>query len=154
MEIIKQWQDGLLKRPTFRFPKVVVASGERVAHLGPRCDFARVRLRFEPADEFSVSLKGVVISAEEAISDPESSEFAQAAILGALDELVMFSKHPTLNVHVILEQMEIHSIDSNAHAFRLAGRDAAYKALIDSGLSPWNKYVQWSIAATSEADRR
>ncbi|GHU07582.1 hypothetical protein AGMMS50225_04740 [Betaproteobacteria bacterium] len=151
MEIIKQWQDGLLKQPIFRFPKVVVASGERVAHLGPRCDFARVRLRFEPADEFGVSLKGAVISAEEAMSDQESSEFAQATILGVLDELVMFAKHPTLKVHVILEQIEIHPIDSNAHAFRLAGRDAAYKALIDSGLSPWNKYVHWSTGA---ADRR
>ncbi|GHT88925.1 hypothetical protein AGMMS49543_27710 [Betaproteobacteria bacterium] len=95
-------------------------------------------------DEFAVSLEDAIISSEEATSDQDSREFAQAAILGALDELVMFAKHPTLNVRVVLEQMEIHSIHSNAHAFRLAGRDAAHKALTDSGLLPWSKYVPWS----------
>lgn len=131
MEMLNQWRNELFNPPVFRFPKVVVASGERIAHLGPRFDFARVRLRFEPADVFAVSLEG-------APGDQDSMEFAQAALFGALDVLATFAKHPVLNVSVTLEQMEIDPVDSNAHAFRLAGRDAAYKALEDSGLRRWN----------------
>lgn len=131
MDILNQWRNGLFNSPVFRFPKVIVVSGERIAHLGPRFDFARVRLRFEPADAFAVSLEG-------APDDQDSIEFAQAALFGALDVLATFAKHPVFNVCVILEQMEIDPIDSNAHAFRLAGRDAAYKALEDSGLHRWN----------------
>jgi hypothetical protein len=131
MDLLNQWQDGLFNSPVFRFPKLVVASGERIAHLGPRFDFARIRLRFEPAETFTVSLEG-------APTDQDGMEFAQGALFGVLDVLMTFAKCPVLNVCVTIEQMEIDEIDSNAGAFRLAGRDAAYKALENSGLHQWN----------------
>ena len=129
-DILNQWRDGLFNPPFFCFPKVLVADGEHIAHLGPRFESAQVRLRFEPADAFIVSLECVLV-------DNAGTEFARAALFGALDILMTYSKHPILNVHVIIEQMEIDAIDSNARAFRLAGRDSARKALDSSGLRQW-----------------
>src|SRR4051794_2015722 len=131
MGILTQWRDSLLDPPVFRFPKVVTASGERIAHLGGRSDFARAQLRFEPADEFAVSLDG-------APSDSDAQEFAKGLIFGVLDVLKTFAKNPILNVKVIIERMEIHAIESNARAFRLAGRVATQKALKEAGMRRWD----------------
>jgi hypothetical protein len=131
MNILNQWRDCLLDPPIFRFPKVVTATGERVAHLGPRFDFARIHVRFEPADEFSASW-------EAPAGDPDEVEFIRGALFGVLDILVSFSKCPVINVKVVIERMEIDAVDSNAHAFRLAGRDAAQKALLEAGIRQWD----------------
>jgi hypothetical protein len=120
--IIDSWLSDVRARPAIRFPRAIVADGERTAHLGPRKEFAKVRIGFEPADSFECSTGGVS-------GDADSVAFAEAALLGALDVLITSAPYPILKVRVVIEKIEADPIDSSEQAFRLAGRDAARKAL-------------------------
>jgi hypothetical protein len=77
-EILAQWQSEHLKPPVLRFPKMVTARGERIGQTGSRFHFARVQLRFEPAETFIASTEGIP-------NDPDSLEFARGAMFGVLD---------------------------------------------------------------------
>ena len=61
--------------------------------------------------------------------DADSVAFAEAAVLGVLDALITSAPYPVLKVRVVIEKIEVDPIDSSEQAFRLAGRDAALKAL-------------------------
>lgn len=120
--VLDSWLSDVRARPAIRFPRAVVADGERAAHLGPRNEFAKVRVKFEPADAFECSMGGVP-------GDADSVAFAEAAVLGVLDALITSAPYPVLKVRVVIEKIEVDPIDSSEQAFRLAGRDAALKAL-------------------------
>ncbi len=55
--------------------------------------------------------------------------FTDAAILGVLDVLLVSRAHPIRDVVITLESVEVDPINSSWQAFRMAGRDAATKAL-------------------------
>ena len=120
--VLDSWLSDVRARPAIRFPRAIVADGERTVHLGPRNEFAKVRVKFEPADAFECSMGGVP-------GDADSVAFAEAAVLGVLDALITSAPYPVLKVRVVIEKIEVDPIDSSEQAFRLAGRDAALKAL-------------------------
>jgi hypothetical protein len=55
--------------------------------------------------------------------------YAEAAVMGIVDILMTAYPHPVKNVRISIEELEIHPVHSSRHAFRLAGRDAAARAL-------------------------
>lgn len=120
--VLDSWLSDVRARPAIRFPRAIVADGERTAHLGPRNEFAKVLAKFEPADAFECSMGDVP-------GDADSVAFAEAAVLGALDVLITSAPYPILKVRVVIERIEVDPVDSSEQAFRLAGRDAALKAL-------------------------
>ena len=99
MDLIEQWKIDAVCRPAVSIFHEAVVTGERIAHLGPRNDFVRITLRFEPADEFSVSMNRIVASTE-------IFQFAKAAIFGVLDILTTYASYPVLKVRVIVEHID------------------------------------------------
>lgn len=135
MDIISEWGREFLDAPLIQFPRVIVAEGERIAHLGPRYDFARVRARFEPAPLLMVTPFEMPIH-------KDSPAFAKATLFGILDVLATYEKQPILGTRITILGLEIDEVNSNERAFRLAGRSAAAKALEDAGFWMWQRASQ------------
>ena len=155
MKIFSEWCDSFLNTSSSTFPNTICTTGERIAHLGGRCDFARVWLRFDPANELITSIDSnpeIIISQDsnykliepiEELSTSELIQFKKYILFGSLDILMSFSKQAIFNVCITIEKIEIHPIDSNASAFRLAAREATYKALECSNVFPWKKKISY-----------
>jgi hypothetical protein len=120
---LAEWAPSLTNGQAMKLPKRVVADGIRDQHLGPRWERAGVRIALAPAPEFAVQVSSMV--SPEAIRE----RFTDAAILGVLDVLLVSRAHPIRDVVITLESVEVDPINSSWQAFRMAGRDAATKAL-------------------------
>jgi hypothetical protein len=81
-------------------------------------------LRAEPCESFDVRVE---LGAKQ--SKFEEEGYIDAAILGLLDTLLVSGQSPLKDVRVTLLDAEEHEVDSNANAFRMAGRDAGLKLL-------------------------
>lgn len=132
MDIVSEWRQRLLDAPVIQFPREIVTEGERIAHLGPRYDFARVRIRFEPCAALEVA-------PFEMPTHQDSPAFVRATIFGILDVLATYEKQPVLGTRVSILDLKIDEVNSNERAFRLAGRSAAAKALEEAGFWMWQK---------------
>ncbi len=121
--ILAQWGSGLAGGQSMRLPCAVVAEGLRDRHLGPRSEWARVRVSLKPALALSIQTASTVsIEAQE-------EGYADAVVLGVLDVLMVSQPYPIREVAISLEMLEVDPINSSRQAFRMAGRDAATKAL-------------------------
>jgi hypothetical protein len=119
----KLWADGLLASKPLPLNRRITVLGERNQHLGPRWEFARIRVSIEPAPGFEV------IDVVEADVKLRQLGYLDWAVLGLLDVLMVAETAPLTGVRVILEKAEHHEIDSSQMAFRQAGRDAGRKII-------------------------
>jgi hypothetical protein len=117
------WNQELLKLNSFTLKSRLTVTGERNQHLGPRWDFAKVRISVEPASQFEVI--DAAIQNEEA----RKARYVDWTIFGLLDVLMVTESAPLKNIRVTVENIEAHPINSSPMAFRLAGRDAGRKVL-------------------------
>lgn len=118
---IEQWTENLASRQ----PAAVVTSGRvegvRDKVLGPRSDFARIVVAFEPSDTL------VVECSASNSRELESDGYFESAVFGLLDALMTTAAYPVRNIRLNIVEAEIHPIHANQMAFRWAGRDAGRK---------------------------
>lgn len=117
-DYLKLWAEGLLGGSPLPIRSRITVTGERNQHLGPRWEFAKVRVSVEPAPSFEVV---------DAVPDNEELRqlgYLDWAVLGLLDVLMVAESAPLISLRVILMNAEHHRVDSSPMAFRHAGRDA------------------------------
>jgi translation elongation factor EF-G len=107
----------------------VEIEGVREANLGPRWEFAKIKLRAEPSSLFEVRKE---VGPNQVKLDADG--FLDAAVMGLLDVLLVAGQSPLKNVRITLLAAEEHEVDSSCNAFRMAGRDAG-KKLMDVAFS-------------------
>jgi Elongation factor G, domain IV len=122
-EHLRKWADGLLTARPWPLSQRVTVVGERDAHLGPRLEFARVRISIEPAAQFEV------VELTEPSEELRMLGYPESVVLGVLDILMVALSAPVKGVRIVLEEAEYDPIDSSPLAFRQAGRDAGRKVV-------------------------
>jgi hypothetical protein len=122
-DYLKLWPEELLKLGSLTLKSRITATGERNQHLGPRWEFAKVQVSVEPAAKFEVF--------DNAVADEEARQkgYLDWTVFGLLDVLMVTESAPLRNVHIILDKVEHHAVDSTLMAFRHAGRDAGRKIM-------------------------
>ena len=101
----------------------IVLVGERNMNLGPRIDFAKVTLRFEPSEQFEVvDLVGIDDGARK-------FEFPEQFISGLLVVLTANEGGPLTRLRITLMEAVYDAIDSSPRAFFEAGRNAGRRLL-------------------------
>jgi hypothetical protein len=120
-DFLKLWANGLITVRPLPIAGRVTVTGERDAHLGPRWEFARIRVTVEPSAGFEV------VDAVKGSAEMRKFGFPDSAIFGLLDVLMVAGAAPLSSVRVILEQAEVDPVNTSASAFREAGRNAGRK---------------------------
>jgi hypothetical protein len=117
------WASELLKRKSSTLKAAIDVTGDRDRHLGPKLEFARIRVRAEPSATFEV--------VNNVVSDDELRKFGYLdwAIFGLLDVLMLAEPRPLHELRIILEDAQYSRIDSSQMAFLHAGRDAGRKII-------------------------
>ena len=121
---LAEWATNVQSRPSAKLKVPTEVVGIRDQHMGPRWEFAKIRLKVEPADSFDVRNDLLVNAAE-----LERHGYLDAAIMGLLDVLLTAETLPLRNLCVEFIEAEEHPMDSSQIAFRHAGRDAARNLL-------------------------
>lgn len=124
MDYLNRWAENVISRSSLSLREALEIEGVRNVHLGPRWEFAKIRLRAEPCDHFDARVELGLRQ-----TNFEKEGYAESAILGVLDVLLVSGQSPLKNVRVILFYAEDHEVDSTPSAFRMAGRDAGKKLL-------------------------
>jgi hypothetical protein len=124
-EYLEEWSTDVVSRRVAKLSASVTVTGIWDRHAGPKLEFAKIRLKAEPAERFDVDA-GRLKDAR----GLERDGFLTAAIFGLLDVLLTTASYPLTNLRVIFTEAEAHPINSSQMAFRMAGRDAGHK-LID-----------------------
>lgn len=102
-------------------------------HLGPRSQFAGVRLEGRPADSFTFQ--------SEATWPNSNCDYTLAVLDGILDELFATGiGHIVAKIDFLLESIEFHEVDTCAAAFYLAARGAVREI---HGLDRFPTNVDW-----------
>jgi translation elongation factor EF-G len=139
MTAFEAWFGRKLKRRrlTVRQPREVRHVHKRP--IGPRSYYAGIRLRVEPADEFS-------FASDAAWPEGERGDAYEQSILdGVLDELLARDVGPVVtHVKVAVLSIEFHPVDSSQHAFYEAARGAIREAL---RLEDGESNVDWQFGA-------
>jgi translation elongation factor EF-G len=117
------WAEGLPNQPSRLLSRPITVLGKHVRQLGPRGEFAKVRLTVHPSDLFEVIDRVAESSALEKLG----VGWPDCAIFGLLDVLMFAEFGPIYKVRVVLEEVWYHEVDSSWQAFRHAGRDAGRK---------------------------
>jgi hypothetical protein len=123
MNYLEEWATSIIKKPSAKLKEPVEVDGLRDAHLGPRWEYAKVRMRIEPSDGFDVRFE---ISQN---MSTKQSTYLDAAIMGLLDVILLAESSPLIDIRVIVIGLEEHEVDSSPRAFRMAGRDAGQNLL-------------------------
>jgi hypothetical protein len=123
MNYLEEWAVSIIRRPSAKLKATVEIDGLRNAHLGPRWEYAKVRMRIEPSDGFDVRF--------DIPRNPgtEQATYLDAAIMGLLDVVLVSESSPLTDIRVTVISIEEHEIDSSPRAFRMAGRDAGQSLL-------------------------
>jgi len=120
---LQLWFETLLKKPSAPLTFVATATGECDKHLGPTWQFARIKVRIEPAARFEVA--DLVPNNEEL----RGSGYPDWAIFGLLDVLVLSDSFPIDKVRIVLTEADYNAVESSPMAFREAGRESAREIL-------------------------
>jgi elongation factor G len=123
MNYLKEWSSSVISLPSAKLRKAVEVEGLRDKHLGPRWEYAKVKLRIEPAESFEVGFE------MPRIAGSERATFMDAVIMGLLDVVVVMETSPMIDIRVTLVELIEHEVDSSQRAFRMAGRDAGQNLL-------------------------
>jgi len=127
--MLDRWLASFGAAPAQELPGPVSVEGRRDQHLGPRWERARVSVRIEPSSRLEV------LPGESVPEEATREGYVEAAAMGVLDILMTACPHPVKNVRVVIDVLEIDPVDSSRQAFRMAGRDAATRAV--KQLFPW-----------------
>ncbi len=119
------WAQNVIKRKSIVLQKTIEAEGLRDTHLGPRWEFARIRVKAEPSDGFAVHFN-INDSKREKL---EGEGYLQAAVFGLCDVLLVSNQAPLSDICITFLDAEEHEVDSSPNAFRMAGRDAGRKLM-------------------------
>ncbi len=117
------WAEALLSARPMPLLQSVTVVGERDAHLGPRLEFARVKISVEPANKLEV------VDAAQTNEEMRNLGYPDSVVLGILDILMVALSAPVRAVRIVLEEVEYDPISSSPMAFRQAGRDAGRKVI-------------------------
>ena len=124
MDYLTLWKENVVTRTSMSLREPTEIEGLCDANLGPRWEFAKIRLRAEPSDRFEARVE---LGSKRIKFEKEG--YSESAILGVLDALLVSGQSPLRNVRVTLVDAEDHEVDSSPNAFRLAGREAGKKLL-------------------------
>ena len=119
------WHDNIIATTGTSWTQVVNVTGSCRQYAGPRILYASIVVDFLPNDQFEVS----------EVLDSESSNVANTygwfeyIVFGVLDVMLTVPSLPIKNFKLSIREIKYNDIESNQIAFRLAGRDAAVKAL-------------------------
>ena len=124
---LADWFKDLSSRSpaTVRRPVTVIGTWE--TRLGARGQYAQIEIGVEPADSWAVAVE----LPEGAAQKPGTAAYLRSAVFGMLDIFVTRSPRPLLRIRVHIVGMDVHPVDSSEAAFRLAGKDAAQKIILD-----------------------
>ena len=120
---LQKWFEDIATRHSDSPSGSGAVEGLRDQHLGPRRDFARVQVFFEPSPSFEV------ICTAPNLEELNTNGYLDFIVFGLLDVLLTAQAYPMRNVRLTITEAEIHPIHANQMAFRWAGRDAARKLL-------------------------
>lgn len=120
MDYLKNWVDDVIKRAPFIFKGKFIVKGEHKHHPGAHLEYAAIEASIENNDKLEV-----VFSDSVKKLNTEDRTLVDSAIQGMFDVLVVSKPYPVLNVKIEIISADIHPIDSNKIAFRIAGRNAA-----------------------------
>jgi Elongation factor G, domain IV len=123
MNYLEKWAQSILRRTSNTLKTPVEIEAERDAHLGPRWEYAKIKLRIEPAETFEVR------SEVQITEDTVRQTYLDATIMGLLDVLLVAEESPLIRISVNITALEEHEVDSTPMAFRMAGREAGKKLL-------------------------
>lgn len=118
---LTEWRDTLLDIGAISFPGAVEARGA-TAFIGSRPAYAKVALKFEPADAFQVDATALA-------NDSRTLSYIQSIAFGALDVLMTNRAYAISKVKITIIAIDEDEVESTPHAFRLAAREAARTAL-------------------------
>lgn len=121
--ILEQWLADVANRQTAQLHQSGLVDGVRDKPLGPRSDYAKITVAFEPASQLEVDCSATNRS------ELEADGYLQGALFGLLDVLLTAGAYPLRNIRLTITAAEIHPIHSSQMAFRWAGRDAGNKLL-------------------------
>lgn len=129
-EYIDEWCRDLTQGNYWPLRTNGAVEGLREKELGPRSEFARIKIVFAPADHFEV------VCSSPNRNELEETGFLRSAILGVLDVLFTAQIYPVRNVRLEIVDAEIDPMRSSASAFRWAGREAGKKIITELETSP------------------
>jgi hypothetical protein len=124
---LESWYRDLIERRSAKLPRTVRVEGIREKHMGPRCEYGRIVVEAQPADQFAVSGPTGPLSIDE-------EDYVRAALFGILDVLLTAEPFPLRDINLVVVEIHPHPVDSSVMAFRKAGRDAGTKLLREAGL--------------------
>jgi translation elongation factor EF-G len=120
MDYLRKWAEDVIERAPFIFSGKFHVKGEHKRHHGGHLEYAAIEAVVESSDKFEVVFGNSVLNLKS-----DSINLVNVAIMGMLDILSVAKTHPVFSVRIELLSADIHPIDSNEIAFRMAGRDAA-----------------------------
>lgn len=120
---LKRWTADVVARQSATLTASGSVEGVREKILGPRSDFAKIVVAYEPSQSLIVDCTAP--NREEL----QANGYLDNAVFGLLDVLLTVGAYPLRNVKLTITAAEIHPIHANQMAFRWAGRDAAAKLL-------------------------
>lgn len=128
MNYLAAWQQNVVSRPSLRLREAVELETLREANLGPRWEWAKIKVRAEPSEQLEIFIKL-------AVEQPHFLEYGyiDAAIFGLLDTLLLAAQSPLTKVRLTLIELHDHEVDSSQNAFRMAGRELG-RRLIESAI--------------------
>ena len=120
---LERWTSDIASRQPVSVAVSGRVEGVRDKTLGPRSDYARIVVAFEPS-------KSLIIECSASNRrELESDDYLDYAVFGLLDILMTATAYPVRNIRLNIVEAEIHPIHANKLAFRWAGRDAGRRIL-------------------------
>jgi len=123
-DYIQLWTENATRRKSLQLNGAFDVVGERNAHLGGRCEIAKIKLTVRPAENFQVYFDDIPNQ-----DIAEEQGYLDATVFGILDVLIVGANFPLTEIALIFTAFEIHPVESSVSAFRQAGRDAGRKIL-------------------------
>ena len=113
MNYIGLWLEDIRARPSLTLKSSLQVQALHDKHLGPRSEYAKVDILFEPAPQFEVVTQVDV-----------GKGYVNSIVFGLLDILLASGQYPLKDIRVVIKGIETDPINSSQMAFRLAGRRA------------------------------
>lgn len=121
--VLERWANDVMSRQSAAVAIAGSVEGVRDKPLGPRSDFARIMVTYDPSQSL------IIECSAPNRAELEAGGYLEFASFGLLDVLMTAGAYPLRNVRLIITEAEIHPMHANQMAFRWAGRDAAAKLL-------------------------
>lgn len=128
MRYLEKWIKHLASQSSLTIDGQIEVEGICKRHLGPRLEYAVIRLLIESSNALDVQFSEDLL-----VLDDDSKELLDAAIYGVLNVIMVTKQFPLRNIKITCLSADIHPIDSNKAAFIKAGMDAGQKILDSIG---------------------